>query len=154
MRHAFVGSRAAIVISGSPATSHKACLSNTANDEPWTANERTLDAELLDTPTSKAIAKALPLSSSVSTWGEEVYFDVGVDVPREKDARAVVVLPWFVLVALTARAGPFRDFYRSGGGFATLVVAACLTGLGMAFLRRLGRDEDEERVFGATTVSR
>ncbi len=50
-----------------------------------------LDAELLDTPTAKAIAKVLPLSSSVLTWGEEVYFDVPVNVPREKDARAVIV---------------------------------------------------------------
>lgn len=68
------------------------------------------------------------------------------------NARAVVVLPWFVLVALTARAGPFRDFYRSRGGFATLVVAACLTAVGMFLLSRLGRDEDEERVFGASTA--
>ena len=70
------------------------------------------------------------------------------------NARAVVVLPWFVLVALTARPGPFRDFYRSSGGFATLVVAACLTAVGMFLLGRLGRDEDEERVFGAAAVTR
>ena len=49
-----------------------------------------LDAELLDTPTAKAIVAVLPLTSAVLTWGEEVYFDVPVDVPREPEARAVI----------------------------------------------------------------
>ncbi|MFI0229021.1 cyclophilin-like fold protein [Streptomyces sp. NPDC017086] len=47
----------------------------------------TLDA---GTPTTRALAKALPLASTARTWGEEVYFDTGVSVPRETDARQVV----------------------------------------------------------------
>ncbi|KOV73530.1 MULTISPECIES: cyclophilin-like fold protein [unclassified Streptomyces] len=47
----------------------------------------TLDAS---TPTAQALAEALPLSSTARTWGEEVYFDTGVSVSRETDARQIV----------------------------------------------------------------
>ncbi|MEU6823872.1 cyclophilin-like fold protein [Streptomyces atriruber] len=54
----------------------------------WPAGH--LTATLAETPTSQALGKVLPLSASANTWGEEVYFDTGVSVPREPDAQQVV----------------------------------------------------------------
>ncbi|MFF5014153.1 cyclophilin-like fold protein [Streptomyces sp. NPDC001165] len=54
----------------------------------WPAGNTT--ATLDDTPTTQALGKALPLASTAHTWGEEVYFDTGVSVSRETDARQVV----------------------------------------------------------------
>ncbi len=47
-------------------------------------------AELGDTPTARALLKALPCESTAHTWGDEVYFEVGVDAALEPDARQVV----------------------------------------------------------------
>lgn len=49
-----------------------------------------LVAEVLDTPTGVAIYNCLPVSSTVQTWGEEIYFSIPVNVPREPDAREIV----------------------------------------------------------------
>ncbi|MBE8471555.1 cyclophilin-like fold protein [Streptomyces justiciae] len=49
-----------------------------------------LTATLDDTPTAQALTKALPLVSSAHTWGQEVYFDTGLSVPRETNAQQVV----------------------------------------------------------------
>lgn len=49
-----------------------------------------LTASLDDTPTAQALTQALPLTSTAHTWGQEVYFDTGVSVPRETNAREVV----------------------------------------------------------------
>ncbi|WP_338780966.1 cyclophilin-like family protein [Streptomyces sp. DG1A-41] len=47
-----------------------------------------LTATLDDTPTTQALA--LPFVSTARTWGEKVFFDTGVSVSRETDAREIV----------------------------------------------------------------
>ncbi|MFD7436945.1 cyclophilin-like fold protein [Streptomyces sp. NPDC059861] len=73
-----------------------------------------LTATLDDTPTTRTLIKALPLTSTAHTWGEEVYFDTGIAVSRETDARQVVepgtVAFWTDGDALALRYGPTPIF--------------------------------------------
>jgi tight adherence protein B len=66
------------------------------------------------------------------------------------NARAVLVMPWLVLVALTIRAGAFRDFYSSAAGLVVVLVGAALCALGAWWIGRLGRAQEERRVFAGT----
>jgi hypothetical protein len=47
-------------------------------------------AHLQDTPTAQALINALPIDSTASTWGEEVYFAIPVSAELESTAREVV----------------------------------------------------------------
>ena len=49
-----------------------------------------VSAALVDTPTARALVAALPVKSSASTWGEEVYFEVPIEAKLEADARQIV----------------------------------------------------------------
>lgn len=51
-----------------------------------------LNATLAETETGKAIWKALPIESTVNTWGDEIYFTIPVDVEQEPMARDVLQL--------------------------------------------------------------
>ncbi len=66
------------------------------------------------------------------------------------NARIVFVLPWLVLVAMTAREGPFRDFYSSRAGVVVALVGAVLSLTGVVIASRLGRQEPEPRVLVST----
>lgn len=50
----------------------------------------TLDAELFDTKTAKAIADALPVESIPQEWGDEFYFEIPVEMPLDETATLKV----------------------------------------------------------------
>lgn len=54
------------------------------------AGEITAEAELNDTPTAAKIVEALPIAGTVSTWGEEIYFEIPVTSELDGSAREVV----------------------------------------------------------------
>jgi tight adherence protein B len=64
------------------------------------------------------------------------------------NARAVLVMPWLVLIALTLRDGAFRDFYSSPAGLVVVLAGAALCAVGAWWIGRLGRAHEERRVFG------
>lgn len=50
----------------------------------------TMEAELLDTETARAVVSSLPITGRVNRWGEEIYFTIPVEMKREADARDIV----------------------------------------------------------------
>ena len=71
------------------------------------------------------------------------------ELEQKINARAVFALPWFVLLMITIRGGPFREFYQSPAGILTVVVGGVLSLAGLLVVARLSRDPAETRVFAA-----
>jgi len=56
-----------------------------------TAGAVTLDAELNDSKSAAAIAAALPLEAKAQTWGDEIYFDIGLTLAGESPQEVVAL---------------------------------------------------------------
>ena len=50
----------------------------------------TLDGELFDTPSAKAITEALPIDTRPDEWGDEFYFGIPVEMPLDETATRKV----------------------------------------------------------------
>ena len=55
-----------------------------------TAGPVRMEAELDDSPTAQAIWGALPITGQASLWGDEIYFEIPVQMELASDARADV----------------------------------------------------------------
>jgi tight adherence protein B len=69
------------------------------------------------------------------------------------NSRVVFVLPWIVLVAMTARSSAFRDFYSSPAGLLVVAIGGVMSLLGVAIASRLGSQPAEPRVFAGGSKS-
>lgn len=57
-----------------------------------TANGITVSATLNKAETAERIWNALPITGTVNTWGDEIYFEIPVTMELEPDARAEVAV--------------------------------------------------------------
>ncbi len=55
------------------------------------AESLTFSVEFNDSQTAKEIFRRLPLSSTVSTWGDEIYFDIGFKASAQGASMEVEV---------------------------------------------------------------
>lgn len=55
-----------------------------------TAGSVIAEAELNDSPTAQAIREALPITGRAKTWGDEIYFEIPIQMEEAPDARADV----------------------------------------------------------------
>jgi uncharacterized protein len=56
-----------------------------------TAGGVTAQAELNGGPTARTIWAALPIEARASTWGDEIYFDIGLDCAAESPREVVEI---------------------------------------------------------------
>lgn len=93
-----------------------------------------------------AILKDLADATTRDLWTVE---QIRTEALEQKiNSRVVFVLPWVVLVAMTARSGAFREFYSSPAGLVVVAIGGAMSLLGVVIASRLGSQPGEPRVFG------
>jgi tight adherence protein B len=91
------------------------------------------------------ILRDLAAVTTRDVWAAE---EIATNALEQKiNARAVFVIPWLVLLFITMRPGPFRDFYASGGGTVVIIIGGLLSLVGIGVVSRMGTEPDEPRVF-------
>ncbi len=71
----------------------------------------------------------------------------GEALEQKINSRVVFVLPWLVLVAMTAQSTAFREFYSSSAGALVVAIGGVMSIAGMVIASRIGSQPTEPRVF-------
>ena len=51
-----------------------------------------VEADIFDSPTGRAVYNGLPIQNNTNTWGDEIYFAIPMDVTLEPEAKAEVAV--------------------------------------------------------------
>lgn len=92
------------------------------------------------------ILRDLAEATTRDAWAMEEIETLALE--QKINARIVFVIPWLVLIFMTVRPGPFREFYQSAAGGLVVLIGGAASLFGMWLVGRLGREPDERRVFG------
>lgn len=92
-----------------------------------------------------AILNDLANATTRDVWTLEQVRSEGLE--QKINSRIVFVLPWVVLVAMTAQSSAFRDFYSSSAGALVVTVGGVMSLAGMVIASRIGAQPAEPRVF-------
>jgi len=122
--------------------------------------------EQLADPTSDRVIEVLLIANE---WGGELVVTVLSDLAHEitEDLRTerairaegttqrieswvVGVIPWLLLVYLTASQGAYRTFYQTGTGRLVVLAAGIWWAMGLVVLRSIKKRDAEIRVLGAS----
>lgn len=99
-------------------------------------------------PVVPEILEDLAEATTRDLWAME---QVRTEALEQKiNSRVVFVLPWIVLVAMTARSAAFRDFYSSAPGLLVVVIGGLMSLVGVFIASRLGAQPTEPRVFAGS----
>lgn len=127
----------------------KAALEMVRNDLADPTSDRVIEILLLaherGGPVVAEILSDLAEASTRDSWaGEQIRTET---LEHKINSRVVFVLPWLVLVAMTARSGAFREFYSTPIGVLVVAVGGVMSLVGILIASRLGAVPAEPRVF-------
>ncbi len=88
------------------------------------------------------ITEDLRLDAEIRSYGTE----------QRIESRVVVVIPWLLLLFLTATAQQYRIYYQSADGLVVVGVAIVWSLVGLWLMKRIGRPVTEKRVLSRTTT--
>jgi tight adherence protein B len=101
-------------------------------------------------PVVGEILSDLAEAATRDSWANE---QIRTEILEHKiNSRVVFVLPWLVLVAMTARSGAFREFYSTPAGVLVVLVGGVMSLVGILIATRLSAVSPEPRVFSGDTA--